>query len=586
MLACTALVGCTSEDEPVVNNGNQENGDAKVYMAVKFNISDAAGSRAVTNDPASYNTGSTAEQTINPTKSIFLFYDANNKYVTYGTVNQSTSTSHDQGGSVTNGTAIDIHNQAYIALSGPDGSIKNIKKVLTVINYNNVDALKMLPLSDALSAIAEDDMIAEGSTEPADATKDDPANGEDGNNGFLMTTSVYLDANNAVVNTTAIADGDFFDDQQEALTASNPVVIHVERAAAKVQVIADETYDVKDTEDETAASDAGDIHVDGALKTIKMNIDGWKLNNINPTTTIMKDISDWANGKDAPFTTPAWNETANWRSYWAKGTNWNMTAGNAVSASDANGNALKVYTYADADTDATNGGYEYCWEQTVATADADRGTANPNVTTVLIAAHFSFDGSSGDYFKHNGVYYSENTLKDIILKNMATKYYTKATAADGTVTYPGLSKEDLVIASNGTLAGITVTVKAKDGEGDNATDIQYYSDDKGTTVEQSVINTAIQNTGYVEGVVGYKGGACYYQIPIEHLSSTADKPFYGVVRNHWYKLNINEVKHIGEAVYNPDVLIPQIPPKNTEWYMAAEIHVLSWRMVEQSVTLD
>lgn len=584
MLTCFAVVACTNEDTPEVSNG-VDNAGGTVYMAVKFDISDTAGSRAVNNENALYNTGSTAEQTIDPNKSIFLFYDGSGKYVTFGTVSQSTSSSHDKDGAVENGTAIDIHNQAYIALAGPDGSIKKIDKVLTVVNYNNVEALKMLTLNDALKAIAEDDMIAEGKTatenDPtADAGNDDPANGEDGKNGFLMTTSVYLDENKKVVNTTAIDDEDFYATQKEALAATKPVVIHIERAAAKVQVIAKASYDVKDETAENNGADAGDIHVDGALKKLQMNIDGWKLNNINPTTTIMKDISNWTAA--APFTTPAWNEPANWRSYWAKGTNWNMTAGNVVANSDANGKALKVYAYKDATTSATANGYEYCWEQTVNTPDGDRDTPNPNVTTVLIKAHFSFDGSQGDYFKHNGVFYSANTLKDIILKNMATQYYTKATDEDGKVTYPGLDRDDLVIASDGTLAGITVKVKEKEGE----TEITYYTDEKETTVAQSVINDAIKATGYVEGVVGYKNGACYYQIPIEHLSSTADAPFYGVVRNHWYKLTINDVKHIGEAVYNPDVLIPQIPPKNTEFYMAAEIHVLSWRVVDQGVTLD
>ena len=275
MLTCFAVVACTNEDTPEVSNG-VDNAGGTVYMAVKFDISDTAGSRAVNNENALYNTGSTAEQTIDPNKSIFLFYDGSGKYVTFGTVSQSTSSSHDKDGAVENSTAIDIHNQAYIALAGPDGSIKNIDKVLTVVNYNNVEALKMLTLNDALKAIAEDDMIAEGKTatenDPADAENDDPANGEDGENGFLMTTSVYLDENNKVVNTTAIEDGDFYATQKEALEATNPVVIHIERAAAKVQVIAQPSYDVKDGTAENNGDDAGDIHVDGALKKLQMNI--------------------------------------------------------------------------------------------------------------------------------------------------------------------------------------------------------------------------------------------------------------------------------------------------------------------------
>jgi predicted helicase len=58
-----------------------------------------------------------------------------------------------------------------------------------------------------------------------------------------------------------------------------------------------------------------------------------------------------------------------------------------------------------------------------------------------------------------------------------------------------------------------------------------------------------------------------------------------MVRNHWYKINVTAVKRIGEAVYNPNVIIPDIPEKTEDYYLAAEIHVLSWHVVNQNVEL-
>ena len=157
--------------------------------------------------------------------------------------------------------------------------------------------------------------------------------------------------------------------------------------------------------------------------------------------------------------------------------------------------------------------------------------------------------------------------------------------------YWDLTIDDLKISTDGTLAGIEITVDP---------DKTYYIDGTSTSVDESGnptadvvdnddINDEIEENAAAylgTNVEGYVDGKCYYQIPIEHFPSTDANPIYGVVRNHWYQLSINKVKHIGEAVYNPNVIIPQIPAEDTEYYLAAELHVLSWKVVEQEVELD
>ena len=577
MLASVALVGCTNTEEPEVNNGN-ENGDAKAYMKVNLVMNNATGSRA---SDGGYNTGEVKEQTIKTANSIFLFYDAAGNYITFGKVSGEGTAAHN--GELELGTSVDVHNTAYIALSGPDESIKNIKQVLTVINYGttaaDLEALKNIKLTDALGKTSE-------------------ASADGSENGFLMTTAVYLETaakagndvdGDKISNTTKISENDFYQDQNTATSAGKPVVIHVERVAAKVQVIAQESYNVKDDADETLPEDAGDIHVNGVLNKITMKINGWKLNNINPTTKIMKDIEDWTT--KVPFND--WNVT--WtsgsdtygRSFWSKGTKWGYN-GLATLTDDATHNhELTAYTYEDATTATTTAtalttGYEYCWEQTVGTALAERGTAYPNVTTVLIAAQVVLEnGTSPTLYKNNGVYYTEDNYKNLILQQLMDAGYAKTVDANGNVTaYFGTSDLTFNIVG-GKLADFTVTVSAAGKfKGTNG-----YTD---ASVED--INEAIADLPCVDGAVGYANGSCFYQIPIEHLSSAtgvnATVPAYGVVRNHWYQLTISGIKHIGEAVYNPEVEIPQIPPQNTEYYMAAELHVLSWKVVEQEVTLD
>ena len=60
-----------------------------------------------------------------------------------------------------------------------------------------------------------------------------------------------------------------------------------------------------------------------------------------------------------------------------------------------------------------------------------------------------------------------------------------------------------------------------------------------------------------------------------------------VIRNHAYQLNVTEVKGLGTPVNgNTQPEIPEpVDPGATETYIAAQINVLSWRLVNNNVTL-
>ena len=201
--------------------------------------------------------------------------------------------------------------------------------------------------------------------------------------------------------------------------------------------------------------------------------------------------------------------------------------------------------------------------------------------------------SVDNIYQYGGVFYGETDYKNLLLKQIKDAGYVKAGATDGS--YADLVATDLTIATDGTLAGILVTVAST---GTYYKDVVETKDETGaitysaTPSSAGAINTflngaaatetaaAIEGLAYVTEAQGFADGKCYYQIPIEHFDT------YGVVRNHWYKLNISKVIRIGSAVYNPTVLIPQIPEQETSYYLAAEIHVLNWHVVEQDVTLD
>ena len=544
MLACSAMVACTNTDEPENKIEGQEANTA--YVSVKLVMTSESGSRATTD--GGYAVGSKEEQTISSDKSIFLFYDKDGKWVTDGKVlaqdpstNNSATDHKDQ--------INDISAASYIVLSGPDSELKKSTQILTVVNYDNVNSLKQLNLNEALAIIT-------------DSQKNKP------NAGFLMTTSVYY--NEGVVQTTKInGEENICDTQEEAM--SNPVKIYIERASAKVEATFNPTYEVLGDGEKPEKED---MVVDGSKVEAQIKINGWKLNAVNEETYLVKQIDPtW--GESVPF--EGWNFSGNFRSYWAKSTNWDMTYTGAE-------NDLTYYTYNQAT--GTTATPEYCYEQTVASQLEGVGEEEiiyPNQTTILIAAEIQLKGengfaTAGNLYKYGGVFYTEKNYKNLIMKQLKGIFYTKTTTTTADLTGQDIT---LDIVSNETLAGIKFDVKLAKG-------VSVWIKNATTNMEKPADATDIANyinsLGYVTEVEGYKDGKCYYHIPIEHLSS-GETPFYGVVRNHWYKLNISAVKHIGSAIYNPEKEIVVIPAEDTTFYLAAELHVLSWHVVQQNVEL-
>jgi hypothetical protein len=91
-------------------------------------------------------------------------------------------------------------------------------------------------------------------------------------------------------------------------------------------------------------------------------------------------------------------------------------------------------------------------------------------------------------------------------------------------------------------------------------------------------NEALKNLG---GAKVWKTGFTYYYFDLKHFG---DK--FGVVRNHVYNANIKTLAGLGTPVYNPNEVIVPEKPKNEETYIAADINILSWRVVDQDVDLN
>ena len=79
----------------------------------------------------------------------------------------------------------------------------------------------------------------------------------------------------------------------------------------------------------------------------------------------------------------------------------------------------------------------------------------------------------------------------------------------------------------------------------------------------------------------------YYFTDIQHLGTPGSTAEFGIVRNHSYVVNINAIVGLGTPVYDAFNEIDEpVKPTDTESFISAKINVLSWRLVDNNVTLN
>lgn len=568
-LACTMFAACSNEESPAVDNGAQGQ-EGNAYMAVNLVMSAGTGSRAV--EDGGYENGTDEEGAVSIANSVFLFYDAAGEYLTKGNIVTDADSDSDGTGAdgyldLTSESQDDHNNElesksnAVIVL-GPTESQPT--QVLAVLN-GGASTLAGKSLSEALAEVTTSGLGTEKGS-------------------FLMTNATYV-SGSKIVNATdvtgkakVVTDGKTEDAIESA--KNDPVEIYVERVAAKLTV--------KESVSEKELSDDSYVLDNAIGVTMKVVIDGWCANATNESSYYVKNLNDSWIGT-APFT----NWTGTHRTFWAEDMNY-TGEGDYPDGPTYTGLQYKKWTEATKEADAV----EYIFENTINNDDAQvEGGDNTNVTTVLVAAHIMYKTSGdetyqrGNIYKHNGVFYTEKGLKDVIVASCDYYwFYTK----DGNKAWTPLKADDVTFSFSNPVSAInpgevTVDVTAITKPTiDGVTDIVLVKGE-GTESETDATTEAIaalKGSIYTQNLMGYKNGACYYQIPIEHLSSAAGNEFYGVVRNHSYVLTISDITGIGGAVYDPDKVLPPIPGKDKNYYMAAKLNVLAWKVVEQSAVLN
>ena len=557
-LACAALMmsACSSDDP---NNGGSTGVNEPQYLSVNIvNVGATPTGRGTDPD---YEGGTTEQNKISKVRFYFFNGDGTPYLIKApgadgvtgsGTVNWLEATpGYDDTTSDTPSHVEKITN-AVLVINGVQSAAPSA--IVAVVNPETVDPAALGNNgSMRLSQLREN---AVGST----FYKTDAGKVTD----FVMSNSVFVNAGSDVC--ASLVAGHVATSADKA--KANPVDLYVERVAAKVTADVDPNAFEKGDGSKWDATQYGTKTAVGKIGAYDVYavIDGWGLADENGKAKVEKSVNTaWT---DAILGITPWTTYDYRRSFWETSVEFNAGTNQPVNHkfNDFKANMkAELYTLPNTpDAKITN-------------------VYDNNVTKFLVAATLKYKDEHDNWHlaeicRYNGVMIlGVDNLKTQVALTFS-KYYT---STDGS-NYTQLTKDDITFAEPTTsMKNYQVTpTLAADPTG---TKLYYIKESDGsfTQVSKDVVNTAI---GADKAEIRTEGKA-YYYVPIKHLGTTGNLGEYGVVRNHFYKINLTGLTGFGTPVYNPAKEIDPTVPSYDNTYLAARIKVLQWRIVKQDVNL-
>ena len=545
------VMSCSSSDD--LNGGGADAND-KSYLAIRINnVGSVAGSRAASD----YADGTPDENYIKSVR----FYFSNSDGTPYMLKKNGQSTGVNWLEKTDELNTTDKQNPNVSMISNPllviEGNTgASPAAMIAVINPTSLDGDKL-----GNGAKTLDDVKRSSIYSTFYAT---------GNMNFVMSNSVYVA--NGVEKCTSVVTGHVATTADAA--KNSPVDLYVERVVAKVQPTIDATY--------TAADGRKWIEIDGkdaikvgtyATNDIYAVVDGWGVADENGKAELVKQVKTTWN--DTNLGINVWTSPDYHRCFWtssvafAAGTEANAPVNHSYNDYAARKLTACAYTLPNAPTSVDTDPYA------------------STLTKMVLAAHLVYkDGTvykNAEICQYRGQQYLHiDDLKKEVANNFADYYIKKN---DGTRTK--LQPTDIEFTTKATgIKDYQVVATLRTLAADES--LQQKT---GTTEDESsytaVTKEALQTLMNAEPAQIRKDGKAYYFIPIRHLGTDKTKVgYYGIVRNHVYSINIQNMFGFGTPVYDPAKTIDPTIPSNDATYLAARINVLSWRVVKYNADLD
>ena len=537
-LAALGFAACAEKAETnvPVNNGETE----QSYMAVTFTADDVT--RA---DEGEFAVGTDAERKVKSAY-VFFFYEngdaftVTNKNSHPGAVNYVDVMDHindtpnnSEGDAMDNVSDI---KDTVLVLENYKGEYPS--QVVAVINWTPTqDTYSLTELKDEISALGDD------------------------TNGYVMSNSVYLNAKNEIVDAVALTENNIVKVKEEAY--KYPVVIHVERIAAKVDYPA--TTNSKLFNINREINDTVETGNDAAEVTkVYAKIVGFELYNDYEKSRLIKEI-DAAWGAGSAVLGFNWNNTACYRSYWATSLD----------------TAFPENTFAWDSDNTEVGGCDYIGENTRAWTEKE----DVRTKVIVKAQLVDKDEKPVEVVNWWGKdYVGEDHLKIVVANTLVNTYFAMTT--DGvTTTYTGLAPEDIECEQRKPEEKNAYEVLFVISQASKGKQWYKYENNDYKAISLDALNEELKKN--VQPALVYNDGMTYYYTNIKHLGEVAGcTAEYGVVRNHIYSVNISGITGYGTPVYNKDFQF-ETPekPEDIETFVSAQISILSWRVVDNTTEL-
>lgn len=211
----------------------------------------------------------------------------------------------------------------------------------------------------------------------------------------------------------------------------------------------------------------------------------------------------------------------------------------------------------------------YCPENTM-TADAQ---LNGQTTGVVYKVKYKPEGDYYTVLAKDGTDNYSKMFKEVLNlpgkdDAITDKIFTEATTADGTAgtfySYNGYVFRSLAGAR--LYKAIATTNPGADA---------------------ATVNTAFQDPEIDKDIQTYTSGYCYYTAWIKHNPTSKtymEQDKYGVVRNFWYELTVDNIKKLGYS--KPTYEKPETPDDKEEASIQVQVNIKKWRVVKQNLDLE
>ena len=512
-VAALGFAACAEKDiDDPVQNGEVEQSFVAITLAADNMSTKAAGDV--------YEEGRAEERAVKSAY-VFFFKDGAAFPVTFdGTTSTNTGTNNYLKVELTGNTGampnVSDVKDAVLVLQNYKGEYPN--QIVAVLNWTPVKASYTLEnLKTQISVLGND------------------------TDGYVMSNAVYADNAGQTIDAVGLTIDNIAKTADAAL--ANPVTIHVERVAAKV---------------EFTAANGGKFAVEKEIegKPVYAQIQGFELYNDYQESWLIKRIDPtWTN---LGFN---WNDADWFRSYWAQSL----------------GKAFEENTFAWNTDNTAIGAHVYCGENTRS------WTENNDVRTKVVvkAQLVDADGNPFEVVNWYGKdYIGEGDLLTEVANTLKNTYFT---SADGTA-FTGLTPADIKCVDRDVTDSKAYEVYFQLSDAGAAKAWYKYEGGKYNAVSVAELNAAL---AVVQSALVYKNGMTYYWTDIKHLGAADKTAEYGVVRNHVYKVNITDITGYGTPVYDgTSDFINLEKPEDIVTYVSAQINILSWRVVANDYELN